>query len=141
MDNFKDFTYDHKNFAKLPELMAETKRDLNLYWTVILDPAIQGNDKTYDAFTKGYQQNVFIRWPKYVLMEERHNPLDTPNDRDVMYGAVWPKGPVAFPDFLKNVTKNWWKDSISHLYHNLSIKFDAIWIVNNFQLIETLTGF
>ncbi len=129
MNQRKDFTVDPKNFEKLPELLVETKRDLNLYWTVILDPAIEANDKTYETFTKGYEQNVFVRWPKSIPIAERNNPTNTPNDKDVMYGRVWPPGPVAYPDFFKNETKNWWKNRIDYLYKNLSIKFDAIWIV------------
>jgi len=129
MNQFQDFTYDHKNFAKLPELMAETKRDLNLHWTLILDPAIQGDDATYDTFKTGYQQNVFVRWPKNVSIAERNNPPNTPSDKDVIYGRVWPRGPAAFPDFFKNVTKNWWKERANYLYKDLNIKFDGLWIV------------
>jgi maltase-glucoamylase len=129
MNVFEDFTYDHKNFEKFPELVAETKKDLNLRWTVIIDPAIQANDTTYDTFTKGYQQNVFVRWPKSIPIAERSNPNNTHNDKDVMYGRVWPRGPAGFPDFFKNATKTWWTDNMRYLYNNLSVKFDAIWIV------------
>jgi len=141
MNNFEDFTYDHKNFANMPELVANTKRDLNLRWTLILDPAIQANDTTYDTFTKGYQQDVFIKWPKNIPIAERNNPSNAPNDKDVMYGRVWPRGPAAFPDFLKNATRSWWKDRVDHLYRNLSIKFDALWIVCKISLCEVCVHF
>ena len=62
-------------------------------------------------------------------MSLRHNPPNVPTDKDVMYGRVWPKGPVAFPDFFKNATVTWWKDMIKHLHKDL--KCDALWIDMN----------
>jgi maltase-glucoamylase len=127
----RDFTIDETNFGSLPNLIADTQRNLNLHWTPIIDPAVQGNDSHYNIFTDGYHQNVFVKWPKSVPMDERHNPKDVYTDRDTMYGRVWPEGPVAYPDFLKNVTQNWWVKNLQHLY-SIGWKFDALWIVIKF---------
>ncbi len=127
----RDFTIDQTNFGSLPNLIEETQRNLNLHWTPIIDPAVQGNDSHYNIFIDGYHQNVFIKWPKSVPMDERHNPKDVYTDRDTMYGRVWPEGPVAYPDFLKNVTQNWWVKNLQHLY-SIGWKFDALWIVIQF---------
>jgi alpha-glucosidase (family GH31 glycosyl hydrolase) len=129
MDQFHDFSYDHNKFAKLPELISDTKRDYKLHWTLPLDPAIEANEKNNPAFPDGYKQDVFIKWPKNVSIAERHNPANVPTDKDVMYGRSWPSGPVAFPDFFKNGTYVWWKKWVNYLHKDLNVKFDALWLV------------
>jgi alpha-glucosidase len=133
MDQYHDFSYDHNKFAKLPELISDTKRDHKLHWTLIIDPAIEANDKNNPVFPDGYKQDVFIKWPKNVSMTERHNPANVPTDRDVMYGKVWPHGPAAFPDFFKNVTHVWWKKWMNYLHKDLNVEFDALWIVSQIR--------
>ncbi len=130
MDQYHDFSYDHNNFAKLPELISDTKRDHKLHWTLILDPGIEANNTNDLIFSDGYKNDVFIKWSKSVPMAERHNPTSVPTDNDVMYGKVWPYGPVAFPDFFKNATHVWWKKWINYMHKDLNLKFDALWIVS-----------
>lgn len=36
---------------------------------------------------------------------------------------------VAFPDFFKNSTSQWWQDQIKDFYNNI-MKFDGLWIVS-----------
>ena len=130
MNQFRDFTYDNKSFANLPQLINETKTNDDLHWAVILDPAIEAiKTQDYPVFMDGYNSDVFIKWDKSVPKEQRYNPPNVPSDRDVVYGKVWPKGPAAFPDFFKNVTQEWWQKWISYLHNKLDIKFDALWIV------------
>ena len=96
----------------------------------ILDPAIEANNSNYAAFADGYKSEVYVKWPESVNASMRFNPIDVPNDKDVIYGHVWPKGYGAFPDFFKNATADWWKRWISHMYNDLGLKFDALWIVS-----------
>ncbi|CAG2101765.1 unnamed protein product, partial [Medioppia subpectinata] len=51
-------------------------------------------------------------------MKDRHNPDNIDVTHDDMYGRVWPPGPVAFPDFMKNATQNWWINNFKHLALN-----------------------
>ena len=135
MDQYHDFSYDHVNFAKLPELIRETKAKHNLHWTLILDPAIEAVTKDNPVFKDGYDKDVYVKWNQSVPKTERWNPPNAPTDKDVIYGHVWPKGPAAFPDFFKNVTQNWWQKWIGYLYNDLGVKFDALWIVSCIQLL------
>ncbi|CAG2100956.1 unnamed protein product [Medioppia subpectinata] len=131
MNRFQDFTYDKENFKGLPQLISWLKNDHNIHTTLMLSPAILGNDSTYNAFSDGYDNDVYIKWPKYVNTSEQHNPPDVRTDKSVLYGKVWPDGPVAFPDFFKPATHKWWTKWIQYTYKDLDLKFDSIWIDMN----------
>ena len=132
MHVYRDFTYEKDgNFKNLPKLMADTKKE-NLKWTVILDPGIEAVE-SYEAFTDGYKNEVYMKWPKNVSMNDRHNPSNTPNDKDVYYGKVWPNGPTAFPDFMKKRTDEWWNRQIVKFHETLP--FDGIWIVSGLNFL------
>lgn len=129
MDQYRDFTYSKNNFAGLPEYVKDTKAKNNIRWTFIIDPAIESNNTGYSTFDEGYKQDVFIKWPKDVPFDQRHNPKGVPTDKDVAYGQVWPAGPAAFPDFLKERTQKWWVNELKK-FHDL-LEYDAIWIDMN----------
>ncbi|XP_008581187.1 PREDICTED: LOW QUALITY PROTEIN: maltase-glucoamylase, intestinal-like [Galeopterus variegatus] len=139
MDRKLDFTLS-PNFQNLSFLIEQMKKD-GMRFILILDPAISGNETDYLTFTRGEENNVFIKWP------------DT---NDIVWGKVWPDLPnvnvdesldhetqvklykayVAFPDFLRNSTAAWWKREIVELYANLqepekNLKFDGLWIDMN----------
>ncbi|XP_052029484.1 maltase-glucoamylase [Apodemus sylvaticus] len=129
------------NFSGLPDLIKRMKAD-GMRVILILDPAISGNEtEPYPAFTRGLENDVFIRYP---------------NNGDIVWGKVWPDYPniyvnssmdwdnqveeyrayVAFPDFFRNSTAMWWKKEIEELYRNpqdpaKSLKFDGLWIDMN----------
>lgn len=128
MQEYRDFTYDHTNFAGLVEYMNETKTNNNIRWTFIIDITILGNGTGYEVWDKGYKQDVFIKWPKEIPLANRDYNGNAPTDKDYIYGSVWPKGPSAFPDFLKNVTVDWWVEEIKKFYELLP--FDGMWIVS-----------
>ncbi|XP_054838775.1 sucrase-isomaltase, intestinal [Eublepharis macularius] len=135
-----DFTLS-PNFAGLPTLIDRMKKD-GMRFVIILDPAISGNETNYPAYGRGLADNVFIRWP---------------NNGDILWGKVWPYYPhvttvntslnfnqqvelysayVAFPDFFRNSTAQWWKTEIQEFHTNprqpnASIKFDGLWIDMN----------
>nr|XP_023423179.1 uncharacterized protein LOC100714419 [Cavia porcellus] len=140
MERQLDFTLSPK-FAGLPALIDRLKAD-GMRVILILDPAISGNEtQPYPAFTRGVEDDVFIKYP---------------NDGGIVWGKVWPDFPdvvvdpsldwdsqveryrayVAFPDFFRNSTVLWWKREIQELYNNTqnpekSLKFDGMWIDMN----------
>uniref|UniRef100_A0A8I6AK41 Maltase-glucoamylase 2 n=1 Tax=Rattus norvegicus TaxID=10116 RepID=A0A8I6AK41_RAT len=140
MERQLDFKLNPK-FSGFPDLINRMKHD-GMRVILILDPAISGNEtEPYPAFTKGVENDVFIRYP---------------NNGDIVWGKVWPDYPnitvdpsldwdsqveqyrayVAFPDFFRNSTALWWKDEIKELHSNTqdpakSLKFDGLWIDMN----------
>ncbi|XP_038174419.1 putative maltase-glucoamylase-like protein FLJ16351 [Arvicola amphibius] len=134
-----DFTLS-PSFQNLGALINQKKTN-GMKFILILDPAISGNETHYLPFTRGQENNVFIKWP---------------DSNDIVWGKVWPDLPnvnvdgsldhetqvklyrayVAFPDFLRDSTAAWWKKEIEELYSNprepeKSLKFDGLWIDMN----------
>ncbi|NXA19736.1 MGA protein, partial [Ibidorhyncha struthersii] len=139
MERQLDFTIGTR-FAGLPSLINRIKEE-GMRFIIILDPAISGNETNYPTFSRGVQNNVFIKWP---------------NTDDIIYSKVWPFLPnvqvdeslpeqtqierygahAAFPDFFRNSTVEWWKREILEFYNNptnpsRSVKFDGLWIDMN----------
>ncbi|XP_072852258.2 sucrase-isomaltase, intestinal isoform X2 [Pogona vitticeps] len=139
MERQLDFTLSSK-FANLPTVVNRLKAD-GMRFVIILDPAISGNETNYPPFTRGVQDDVFIKWP---------------NGSSIVWGKVWPYLPgvvvdpsadwdekvekysawAAFPDFFRNSTAEWWKREIQEYHTNpvtpaKSIKFDGLWIDMN----------
>ncbi|XP_069853023.1 uncharacterized protein [Dipodomys merriami] len=140
MERQLDFTLSPK-FSGLPALIDRMKAS-GMRVILILDPAISGNEtEPYPAFTRGVEDDVFIKFP---------------NDGGIVWGKVWPDFPnivvnssldwdsqveqyrayVAFPDFFRNSTALWWKREMEELYTNpqspeKSLKFDGMWIDMN----------
>ncbi|XP_064418118.1 maltase-glucoamylase [Latimeria chalumnae] len=140
MERQLDFTIGPK-FARFPALVNQMKSE-GMRVIVILDPAISGNEtQSYKPFTRGVDQDVFIKWP---------------DNSSIVWGKVWPDLPgvvvdesldwesqvklyrayTAFPDFFRNRTVQWWGQEIQDLYSNpdnssKSLKFDGLWIDMN----------
>ncbi|XP_036037736.1 putative maltase-glucoamylase-like protein FLJ16351 [Onychomys torridus] len=139
MDRKLDFTLS-SSFQTLSVRINQMKKN-GMRFILILDPAISGNETHYLTFTRGQENNVFIKWP---------------DSNDIVWGKVWPDLPnvnvnvsldhetqvklyrayVAFPDFLRSSTAAWWKKEIEELYSNpreprKSLKFDGLWIDMN----------
>ncbi|XP_040858424.1 uncharacterized protein LOC121170993 [Ochotona curzoniae] len=140
MERQLDFTLS-PNFAGLPALIDRMHAE-GMRFILILDPAISGNEtQAYPAFTRGVEDDVFIKYP---------------NGGGIVWGKVWPDYPdvvvdssldwdsqveqyrayAAFPDFFRNSTASWWKREIEEMYSNpqqpeKSLKFDGIWIDMN----------
>lgn len=125
MDDFRDFTYDKKNFAGLGEYVNHTKKEYGLRWAMNNDAAIQANHKDYTPFKEGYKRNVFVKWPNNTNPQKHLK--NVPTDKNVLYGKVWPNGPAAFPDFLKNATQQWWIEMLREFHKEYP--FDGLWIV------------
>ncbi|XP_025725600.2 LOW QUALITY PROTEIN: sucrase-isomaltase, intestinal [Callorhinus ursinus] len=134
MERQLDFTID-ENFRDLPQFVDKIRQE-GMRYIIILDPAISGNEtKSYPAFERGLKKDVFVKWP---------------NTNDICWGKVWPDLPnvtinesltedeavnasrahVAFPDFFKNATAEWWAREIVDFYNN-QMKFDGLCIDMN----------
>ncbi|MEE6501195.1 hypothetical protein FKM82_004095 [Ascaphus truei] len=135
MERQMDFTLS-QNFSGLPALFDHIKSE-GMRCIIMLDPAIAGNEtKPYEAFTRGRDKDVFIKYA---------------DGSGIVWGKVWPDLPdvyvntsldwdtqveiyrahTAFPDFFKNGTAEWWHQEIKEFRENKSIKFDGIWIDMN----------
>ena len=123
MDGRRDFTIDPVNFADLPQLVDEVKKD-GLRFIVMFDPAIASDYPTYD---RGLADNVFVEWANKTI-----KPPGQPTDSDVVLGNVWPDSRTAFPDFFKTSAQKWWTNEIRLFYDQ--IKFDALWIVSHLKI-------
>ncbi|XP_007946915.1 sucrase-isomaltase, intestinal [Orycteropus afer afer] len=134
MERQLDFTIDDE-FRELPAFVDKIRGE-GMRYIIILDPAISGNEtKSYPAFERGQEKDVFVKWP---------------NTNDICWAKVWPDLPnitidesltedeavnasrahVAFPDFFRNSTAEWWATEITDFY-NTKMKFDGLWIDMN----------
>nr|XP_007970400.2 sucrase-isomaltase, intestinal [Chlorocebus sabaeus] len=134
MERQLDFTIGEA-FQDLPQFVDKIRGE-GMRYIIILDPAISGNEtRTYPAFERGQQNDVFVKWP---------------NTNDICWAKVWPDLPnitidktltedeavnasrahVAFPDFFRTSTAEWWAREIVDFY-NEKMKFDGLWIDMN----------
>ncbi|KAK7820953.1 hypothetical protein U0070_026011, partial [Myodes glareolus] len=133
MERQLDFTIGER-FQGLPAFVDRIRSE-GMKYIIILDPAISGNETNYPAFDRGIQKDVFVKWP---------------NTDDICWAKVWPDLPgieinesiseddavnasrahVAFPDFFRNSTSEWWTTEIYDFY-NSQMRFDGLWIDMN----------
>ncbi|KAM4771410.1 sucrase-isomaltase, intestinal [Rhinophrynus dorsalis] len=134
MERQMDFTLS-PNFTGLPGLVDKIRSE-GMKFIILLDPAIAGNEtKEYPAFTRGVEDDVFIKWA---------------DGNGIVWGKVWPDLPdvvvdesldwdtqvqlfrayAAFPDFFLNRTAKWWHREIRE-FREKSIRFDGLWIDMN----------
>ncbi|NXG00716.1 MGA protein, partial [Sakesphorus luctuosus] len=139
MERQMDFTLSPQ-FSGLPALINRLKEKEGMRFILILDPAISANETFYPAFSRGEENDVFIK---------------RPNSTEILYSKVWSFLPnveineslpfdtqielyaahAAYPDFFRNSTVEWWKREILEVYNNpnssKSLKFDGLWIDMN----------
>ncbi|XP_049723331.1 sucrase-isomaltase, intestinal [Elephas maximus indicus] len=134
MERQLDFTIGD-DFRDLPQFVDKIRGE-GMRYIIILDPAISGNEtEPYPAFERGQEKDVFVKWP---------------NTSDICWAKVWPDLPnitidesltedeavnasrahVAFPDFFRNSTAEWWAREIIDFYND-QMKFDGLWIDMN----------
>ena len=113
MDAYFDFTLDPVNYpavgmnAFVDKLHADGQ-----HYVVIIDPGIAEFNSTYPAYTRGIDQQVFIR----------------DNAGDFFLGKVWP-GLVYFPDWFNPNMTNYWNKEVSDFIDLLPV--DGLWIDMN----------
>ena len=119
------------------QLIEETHKK-GIRWNFIIDPNVQAYDypggKDYPPFTDGYNNDVYVKYDKSVPKDKQWNPANAPTDKGVIYGWVWPDGPVAYPDFFKSKAADWFNRSLSRLHNDLNMKFDALLDCNQINL-------
>ncbi|KAL3074589.1 hypothetical protein niasHT_034926 [Heterodera trifolii] len=129
MERFKDFTYDKKKWAGLPEF-AKQLHSWDMKLVLIWDPPVQAN---YSTFQRAIDKGVsFIEWPTEALVQKEVNDLyPLTRDTKIMLGPMWPDYHCGFPDFLDPLpnTTDWWVDEFVR-FHN-EVQFDGIWIDMN----------
>ena len=97
MDRQLDFTLDMDNYPDLPEFMVDTQKNSNMRWILIIDPAISADEhgdkawqdegKDYPTYTRGVDQNAYIKYGK-----------DDGHKEEILLGKVWPFLPGQYPD-------------------------------------------
>jgi alpha-glucosidase (family GH31 glycosyl hydrolase) len=93
MDAYLDFTVDPVSFSEADmTAFINNLHTNNQHFIPIVDPGIYVRDDTYDAYTSGLEQNVFV--------------MDMTGDRPYL-GQVWP-GPTYFPDWFATNATSWW---------------------------------
>nr|XP_005999031.1 PREDICTED: lysosomal alpha-glucosidase-like [Latimeria chalumnae] len=111
MDGFRDFTFDSKKFATLPQLVKDL-HNYGQHYVMILDPGISSTQQpgSYPPYDEGLKRDIFINT----------------TDGKLLIGEVWP-GKTAFPDFTNPETHQWWYESLTRLYQQ--VPFDGLWIM------------
>jgi len=109
-----DFTYAKDRFAGLPEYVKELKTK-GIKFITILDPCISIGEPegSYRPFDLGEEMDVWVKRA----------------DGTSATGQVWPDDPVYFPDYSKNVTRQWWITLVKE-FHDL-LEYDGLWIDMN----------
>lgn len=113
MRNNLDFTYDQKNFAKLPEFVSDLHK-VGMKYVPMFDAGISASERlgTYPPFDLGMQLNIFIK-----------NSSGQP-----YVGKVWP-GKTVWPDFTDPKALVYWTKLFND-YHKV-LSFDGSWIDMN----------
>ncbi|NXB27553.1 MGA protein, partial [Eulacestoma nigropectus] len=138
MERQIDFTIS-SHFAGLPALINKIKAE-GMRFIIILDPAISGNETNYPAFSRGVDNDVFIKRPDtneilyskvWSFLPDVQINESLPHETQIELYAAY----AAFPDFFRNSTVEWWKTEILEVYNNpnssRSLKFDGLWIDMN----------
>jgi alpha-glucosidase (family GH31 glycosyl hydrolase) len=137
----------------MPEYFDELHRR-GMKTVMILDPALVVDDKNYSPHDNALKADVYVKWP------EGENPDYSYTNSSIMIGYViikktlnvcqvlfqiskrfylliekcWPEGRVAYPDFFKKSTQDWWISEIKK--HFQTLKFDGLWIDMNERKIK-----
>lgn len=127
MLKYRDFTYDSNGtYAGLPEFIENTLHKNNRFYVPIIDAGVAiVRDGSYKVFEDGRKKGVFIKSGN----TQRTKGNDMIQDMNgILYGKVWP-GFAAFPDFTREVTNEWWIQSLKDFH--AQVGFDGVWLDMN----------
>jgi alpha-glucosidase (family GH31 glycosyl hydrolase) len=114
MDKYLDFTLDPASFSQGAMTAFVTGlHDRGQNFVPIVDPGIYMRNNSYDTYTRGVADDVFI------MSMDGVSPY---------LGQVWP-GPTYFPDWFAPKTSDWWSNEFS-LFRDM-VAYDGIWIDMN----------
>ncbi|XP_064482529.1 lysosomal alpha-glucosidase-like [Ornithodoros turicata] len=108
------FTYDHVNYAGLPQFVDQLHAQ-GRHYVLIFDAAVSGSQPpgTYPPYDDGIAMDIFVR----------------NSSGDISYTKVWNPISSVFPDFSHpNATSYWTKQF--QLFHD-KIPFDGAWLDMN----------
>jgi len=111
MQDYEDYTYNHKTFKGLPEFI-DLLHNHSMKVVPILDAGVAVKpNQSYYSYDSGIQKDVFIKI--------KNEPF---------VGSVWP-GDAVYPDFFNNQTTPWWHEQLDRFYSE--VKFDGLWLDMN----------
>ena len=110
MVGYRVFTWDTKKFPDILKLSGDMNTQ-GFKMITIIDPGVK-YDPGYKVYDEGIERNLFCK---------------TPSGKTFL-GKVWP-GLTAFPDFVKEDTRDWWADWIGR--HADAMGLGGIWIDMN----------
>lgn len=90
MQDYKVFTWNSERFAEFKDMIIQLEK-MHFKLVVIIDPGIK-KEIGYHAYDSGINHDCFIK----------------DSSGEVYIGKVWP-GDSAFPDFLQQKVRLWWK--------------------------------
>ncbi|MBP5600730.1 MAG: alpha-glucosidase, partial [Lachnospiraceae bacterium] len=91
MDNYKDFTFNDKDFPNFPDFVKEMK-EKGVHLVPIIDAGVKV-EEGYSVYEEGVKNGFFCK----------------KEDGSNLVAAVWP-GRSMFPDFLNEEARNWFGD-------------------------------
>ncbi|CAF1092425.1 unnamed protein product, partial [Brachionus calyciflorus] len=121
-DRRQDFTIDEQKWKELPKYF-DYLHSKGMKTVLLLDPALVINETNYWPYETGRQKDIYIKWPP------GQSPDFAETGSDIMLGYCWPPAKVAYPDFMKKKTQDWWVESI--VRHHTKLEFDGLWIDMN----------
>lgn len=89
MDEYRVFTWNKKDFPNIKNTLKSLKKQ-GFRVITIIDPGVKF-DKNYAVYEEGAERNLFCKT----------------ESGQTYIGQVWP-GRTAFPDFVKEETREWW---------------------------------
>ncbi len=105
MDRYKVFTFNSEKYGE-PEMLTGTLEDMGIKSVAILDPGVKV-DASYEVYREGKEKEYFATKP----------------DGDIYTNVVWP-GETAYPDFGREIVRQWWMDHEKKL---IDFGFRGIW--------------
>jgi alpha-glucosidase (family GH31 glycosyl hydrolase) len=109
MDKYLDFTLDPVSFSQSDmTAFISSLHSQGQHYIPIIDPGIYVRDDSYEAYSLGLEQGVFV--------------MDMTGEQPYL-GQVWP-GPTYFPDWFAPNTLSWWGDQLQK-FHDIAA-FDGL---------------
>ncbi|XP_067676211.1 lysosomal alpha-glucosidase-like [Haliotis asinina] len=110
MVNEMDWTYDHKVYSQLPDVVKDLHSNGQKY-VMILDPGISNTQPRgkYAPYDDGIADDIFVK---------------TADGSTPIVGEVWP-GKTVFPDFTHPKAEAWWLKHAQMMHAELP--FDGLW--------------
>ena len=112
MDDYKLFTISESRYGNLAKNVSYIKSQ-NMTFVPIMDNGVAvRKNENFLSYEKGMELDIFIK------QADGKNPLT---------GGVW-CGNAYFPDFMHSKADEYWHFMFDHLYTELGLQFDGVWL-------------